>query len=126
MKKYVFILMCMLCATTLMAQDAMTGASLPVAEEDTVEAAKHKSGMDLTYTLVIANKTSSNYRITLDGHFLGRVAAKKKQEFKAQADWVGKLVAEQLDGYDIIPSKIIWTVPKTSPGSVVTFTINKK
>ena len=116
----------MLCATTLMAQDAMTGASLPVAEEDTVEAAKHKSGMDLTYTLVIANKTSSNYRITLDGHFLGRVAAKKKQEFKAQADWVGKLVAEQLDGYDIIPSKIIWTVPKTSPGSVVTFTINKK
>ena len=118
--------MFVLCGTTLMAQDAMTGASVPAAEEDTVEIAKHKSGADLTYKLVIVNKTASNYRIMLDGHFLGRIAAKKKQEFTAQADWVGKLVAEQLDGYDIIPSKIIWTVPKTSPGSVVTFTINKK
>lgn len=126
MKKYLFILLSVVLSTPLFAQDAMTGASQPVEANDTVETAKHKSGMDLTYKLVIVNKTGSNYRITLDGHFLGRIAAKKKQEFSAQADWVGKLVAEQLDGYDIIPSKIIWTVPKQTPGSIVTFTINKK
>jgi len=82
--------------------------------------------MDLSYTLVIVNKTSSNYRVTLDNHFLGKVAPKKKQAFKAQTDWAGKLVAIQLDGYDIIPSKINWTVPKQTAGTTVTFTITNK
>lgn len=122
MKRTVFLLLC--CAVTLfsMAQDANTGASTP-AETDSVVTASHSSGMDLSYTLLIVNKTNSNYRITLDNHFLGKIAPKKKQSFKAQTDWAGKLVAIQLDGYDIIPSKINWTVPKQTPGTTVTFTI---
>ncbi len=107
-------------------QDANTGATMPLESDTATAVTPHASGVDLTYNLVIINKTASNYRITLDNHFLGKIAPKKKQTLKAQTDWAGKLVAVQLDGYDIIPSKIIWTVPKQTPGTTVTFTINKK
>ena len=130
MKKVFLTLLACVMLQAIMAQDAMTGASTMAQPQpqqtDSVETAKHVTGIDLSFTLLIVNKTSSNYRVMLDGHYLGKIAPKKKGEFKAQTDWAGKLVAEQLDGYDLIPSKIIWQIPKQTPGTTVTFTINKK
>ena len=125
MKKFVILLLFCVAGMVVMAQDATTGATTP-AQPDSAVTAKHATGLDLSYTLVIVNKTGSNYRVTLDNHFLGKVPPKKKQSFKAQTDWAGKLVAVQLDGYDIIPSKINWTVPKQTAGTTVTFTITNK
>lgn len=118
----IIFLMCMF-AQALTAQnvDANTGATQPV---DTPKVVSHSE--DLSYALVIVNKTSSNYSLTLDGKRLGKVAPKKKQIFNVLPGGNGNLVALQLDGYSIVPSKIMWTIPKQTPGTTVTFTINKK
>jgi hypothetical protein len=126
MRKVVFLFVCCALVMGAFAQDANTGATVMTgngSQQPEVSGQQSASGVDLSYTLVIVNKTASNYRVTVDNHLLGKVPPKKKQSFKAQTDWEGKLVAIQLDGYDIIPSKINWTVPKQTPGTTVTFTI---
>ncbi|GEM_PF-6388715 len=116
------------CAALWMACFAMGQTPDSIAQMDTMQVAstEHATQMDLTYDLVICNKTNSNYRLTIAGYYLGKVAPKKKQTFKARADWKGELVALQLDKYSIVPSKIIWKVPQQTPGSVVTFHIVNK
>lgn len=123
---WVFIPMFMLCNVHIKAQEVATPMSQDGQDSVQTISTEHPSQMDLTFNLVICNKTKSTYRISLAGHFVGKVTAKKKQSFPIRADWYGEIVAIQLDHYSIVPSKITWKLPAQTPGNTVTFNITDK
>ena len=125
MYKSILLIACCIISIETMAQEQNT---IKESREDSViiTSTEHPSQMDLTFNLIICNKTKSTYRITLAGHFVGKVAAKKKQSFPIRADWYGEIMAIQLDHYSIVPSKITWQLPSQTPGNTVTFNIIDK